>query len=283
MKRKTITLVIYMLVCISLVSVGFAAWVITGGDNTEATGNVTASTVTDKSLTATVPDFETGYENINFGSPIDSSGNAINNDATKWFQFDTVDKENLVAKFSFTLSVGDTSAKLSETLKQVSLTYTVTYPDSTDSTKDNDVDVDSLITKGYVKAPMFSAWWGSKTESSPCVTPTEEDKFADALFNALTSGTNAVASSSVTINIKIEYDWGSVFNYDNPYYFFNGNITVENKETPITGSTVYSKTDEKTVTYKDLAIEALGDIEEAFKNQDTKYTMILNFESVSAQ
>jgi flagellar basal body-associated protein FliL len=268
MKRKTITLVIYMLVCISLVSVGFAAWVITGGDNTEATGNVTASTVTDKSLSVTDPEFEAGYQNINFGSPV---GVDPATTTTKWFQFDTADPENLVAKYSFTLSVGDNNAKLSESLKQVKLTYT-------------DSAVDDLISRNYVKAPMFSAWWGTATEASPCVTPTAEAGFAAALLSALTTGTNAVTGSSVKIYIKIEYDWGSVFNNLNPYEFFNGTVN----DTPITGSTIYSGNQ----TYKDLAIEALGAIDNAFQtaaeessevSADYEYTMILNFESVSAQ
>lgn len=272
MKRKTITLVIYMLVCISLVSVGFAAWVITGGDNTEATGNVTASTVTDKSLNASDPVFSS--QNINFGSP---KGITAAETSTKWFQFDTADEENLVAMYSFTLKVGNgaqNDASIASTVKQVALTYT-------------DSAVDGLISSNYVKAPMFSAWWGTGTEGSPCVTPTEEAGFAAALLSALTTGTNAVSSSSVEINIKIEYDWGSVFNYENPYNFFNGTVNVQGVATQITGSTIYSGNQ----TYKDLAIQALGAIDAAFQTAaeesreevDYEYTMILNFESVSAQ
>ena len=199
---------------------------------------------------------------------------------TKWFQFDTVDEENLVAMYSFTLKVGNgtqNDASIASTVKQVALTYT-------------DSAVDSLISSNYVKAPVFSAWWGSGSENSPCVSPTEEAGFAAALLAALTTGTNAVSSSSVEINIKIEYDWGSVFNNDNPYDFFNGTVKVQGVDTPITGSTVYSKTNEKTVTYKDLAVEALGAIDAAFQTsaeekleqeEDYEYTMILSFESVS--
>lgn len=278
MKRKTITLVIYMLVCISLVSVGFAAWVITGGDNTQATGNVTASTVTDKSLhTSETVTFVSGKQNINFGSPIDESGNAINNDATNWFQFDTADPENLVAIYYFDLWVGngtENDASIASTVKQVKLTYT-------------DSAVDSLISSNYVKAPVFSAWWGDGTEGSPCVTPTEEAGFATALKTALTTTeSTAVSSSSVKIYIKIEYDWGSVFNKKNPYEFFNsvssGSVTYSDNNTPD------DETDD--ITYKDLAIDALGAIDAAFQtaaelkdepNSGYEYTMVLNFESVA--
>ena len=105
MKRKTITLVVYMLVCISLVSVGFAAWVITGGTSTNAGGNVTASTVTDSSLSTSQITWSDG-STIHFGAPVDASGNLIENSEENWFQFNGTDKQVLSVTFSFDLKAG---------------------------------------------------------------------------------------------------------------------------------------------------------------------------------
>ena len=51
MKRKTLTMVLCLLTCLSLVGVGFASWVISSGDTEKLTGNIQVDTVTDHRFT----------------------------------------------------------------------------------------------------------------------------------------------------------------------------------------------------------------------------------------
>ena len=107
MKKKTITLVVYMLVCISLVSVGFAAWIITGGDESVASGNVKATTVHDESLVIEGESWVNQKDSIVFGVP------TLDQNATQdgWLQFDNneEEKQNLEVIWQFTLKLSDTS------------------------------------------------------------------------------------------------------------------------------------------------------------------------------
>lgn len=50
MKRRSLTVLLCLLAIISLASVGFASWVISAGDDVEATGNIQVETVTDQRL-----------------------------------------------------------------------------------------------------------------------------------------------------------------------------------------------------------------------------------------
>ena len=54
MKRKSLTMILCLLTCLSLVGVGFAAWVITGPVEEDVTGNIVVDSVTDNWYTLTV-------------------------------------------------------------------------------------------------------------------------------------------------------------------------------------------------------------------------------------
>ena len=62
MKRKSLTMILCLLTCLSLVGVGFAAWVITAPAEATATGNIEVDTVTDSRLVveATLANSEKG-------------------------------------------------------------------------------------------------------------------------------------------------------------------------------------------------------------------------------
>ena len=54
MKRRTLTIVVGLLLTLSLVGVGFASWVISAKDEETIIGNVEVQTVTDRRLDITV-------------------------------------------------------------------------------------------------------------------------------------------------------------------------------------------------------------------------------------
>lgn len=68
MKRRTLTIVVGLLLCLSLIGVGFASWVITAGDTDEQTGSITVYEVTDERIEITdVTDLSA--KNFVFGAP----------------------------------------------------------------------------------------------------------------------------------------------------------------------------------------------------------------------
>ena len=116
MKRRTLTLTLCLFSLITLFSVGFAAWVITGGTTTDAQGSISASTVTDKSLnlkdemwsqggvTLGDTDGTLNEPTIVFGRPADST--LKETDWLRWTVTDgnpDVPVEEMEATYSFTL------------------------------------------------------------------------------------------------------------------------------------------------------------------------------------
>ena len=207
MKRKTITLVIYMLVCISLVSVGFAAWVITGGDNTQATGNVQASVVTDSSI---VIDDSVGFggnNSIMFGSPNVSA----RTDAYLTFNGD--DKENLSVVYQFTVS--SNSGDLAD-IKTLTATYSVSEEDDK-----GEPTIQSLIDEDYISDVSFSCTVGvTDVKFSGNNNTSDPAALADGLKAAL-NALGDTTDGSATVKITIAYSWGSAFDGVNPYYYYN--------------------------------------------------------------
>lgn len=267
MKRKTITLVIYMLVCMSLVSVGFAAWIITGGDKAETTGNVTASPVVDESLVISEkkwlnePNNVTGTGSITFGRPT-----TVTNDS--WLQADEGDAvEKLTATYQFTLALSDQTQNSSigaavgklESNKisidyspasgiatAIESNYIVNGYDDADNTKDRTVVQFSLD--------------GGKT-----FVNYTQSAFEEAL-EALTT------VKTVNIQIKIEYSWGSEFDGKNPYNFYNC------VEAP-TGNETMPDSNE---TYKAHAKEHLGALYTAINTNNT-FNLVIRIGIAAAQ
>lgn len=68
MKRRTLTIVVGLLLCLSLIGVGFASWVITAGDTNEQTGSITVYEVTDERIEITDVT-NLSEKNFVFGAP----------------------------------------------------------------------------------------------------------------------------------------------------------------------------------------------------------------------
>ncbi len=95
MKRKSLTMILCLLTCLSLVGVGFAAWVISSGDTATATGNITVDTVSDERFSfVSVPTLKEIHFGMNNSTDIPGA----------WLTNDEKNKENLVATFEITLT-----------------------------------------------------------------------------------------------------------------------------------------------------------------------------------
>lgn len=106
MKRKTLTLTLCLLACFAVISVGFAAWIITNDAREEVTGNIQVDTVTDNTMEIELP---TTIGNIVFG------GLAEDNRRNKWLT-NSGDKENLVVTFDVTVKKGGVAADVLPTV-----------------------------------------------------------------------------------------------------------------------------------------------------------------------
>lgn len=223
MKRKTITLVVYMLVCMSLVSVGFAAWIITGGSETEVKGNISAVNVTDQSVSIQQLgwDEETnGNGKINFSYPELASGTA----QAGWLRFDEVDTEDfekLYATYTFRVyAAGNNLATAIDALATVDLKVIDTAIDGLqDSTPNDDSDYyyisDAIISYSISNVSAAASKTGSFTEYKDTTDKTATDIYKAALK------ASAESKTEIWVSVKVEYEWGNIFGGMNPYDFYN--------------------------------------------------------------
>lgn len=230
MKRKTITLVVYMLVCISLVSVGFAAWVITGGDQTSTSGSITATVVEDRSLTIddytdfwAQPNVENNSaELVTTSTPTFVFGRPYgDNNSSRWLQYDNDDPiANLSATYTFDLK---SEIPLVQAFGSGSIIFT----------QPSELVALQADGKKYIGKPVITLTVGSK---SAVLTDSKSDDATDTAgltFTNETGFTGLIAqldSEALTtkVSITITYSWGDYFDDDdddstpnlNPYDYY---------------------------------------------------------------
>lgn len=188
MKRKTLTLCLSLLACLSLIGVGFAAWVISGGDTQDADGTITVDTVTDGRFTVAKP---TITDNIYYGMDLQASAA----DETPWLKNNnaTAD-EKLVVTFDVTVTAASEVAAATEEAWEAA------------------VSVSAVIA-----AIETDAWTAAKTAKVVA------DPVASVEFKSATDTKNAVYTVTITAKwgelFKLADDGDAV----NPYLFYNDN------------------------------------------------------------
>lgn len=187
MKRKTLTIVVGLLLTLSLVGVGFASWVISANDSEQIIGNVEVQTVADRRLDITVKDltystdhYVAGDSNkIFFGMPTEEEITRAGITNPWLTNTDTSKVENLSVTF-----IVEVAYKTASPIEASDITFNASYVA-------NDV-ITGLVTAGYL--------------DNPIVTPTP---VADSDPN------------KVTYEVTLTFDWGSSFSGNNPYLFYN--------------------------------------------------------------
>ena len=254
MKRKTITLVIYMLVCISLVSVGFAAWVITGGDETKATGNVTASAVSDHSLTISNEHWD-GHAvgvldagQIIFGKP----AGEISNEG-KWLQVDSsMPVEQLTDSFVFDVECdpsnvdGVATQFLSDTVGSSTCVFKAP-------------GIAAAIEAHYIQEAVVTvSVKGTNYQTTSPVTVTYAATHTAGIGNQIaTELKKCTADYKATVTITITYKWGfGTGDGQNPFTHYGSIPTAGMNDTAakLIGS------EAETRNYKEQAKQALTSI-----------------------
>lgn len=225
MKRKTITLVVYMLVCMSLVSVGFAAWIITGGSKTEVSGNISATSVTDNSVFI---DKENAYWDGNNakGSIIFGHPKAADKQENAWLQFtsDAAGEEKLYAVYTFRVYIKDTNGNLGDAIDTLATTtLSVLHGGATIAqakTAEEDAIISDLIGKNYITGPKLSFAVGSEAGATVTAVSAANGgtQYSESAFKTALSD---IETYQAWVSVKVEFGWGALFNSVNPYEFYN--------------------------------------------------------------
>ena len=204
-RSKVIAASIAILSSAAVVSTGFAAWVISGGDSKEATGTITADTVTNSyhTIKPAEGDRITFDKNIIFGGPatIDSTITITNS----WLSNNagTDQKENLVAKASFIVENVHSGEDNLATLIDLKTCRFVDVGNKYANAQKND--------ENEVLGVLPS--WGTETIK---VYSAENVKTPGIyLEKGQLNGTN------LSITVYVAFGWGDYFNNNNPYYFYN--------------------------------------------------------------
>ena len=172
MKRRTLTIVVGLLLCLSLIGVGFASWVISAGDTDQATGNIQVEDVTDRRLT--ISSVSKSASDFVFGKGTKGTNS--------WLDASAVAAEVLESTISFNLAYKDgTAIVISGTGQNVTLS--VAFDDDTKTL------LEGAVTAGYIKA-----------------VPTLK-----------------VNGSAGSYSVTVTFEWGALFNNQNPFTWYNNN------------------------------------------------------------
>lgn len=190
-KTKSIALGIAILSCAAVVSTGFAAWIISGGAETNVEATITADTVTNNYHTATVTWDTANNGTICFGHPssmTNSSAWLTNNSADK------VEKLTAVAKV-VVANVNESTTDATTLLDTTKLTLA----------EDQTASYATALTAKYVgSVPAYGATSGNGVGTI-----------------TLGSATYDSSAKTASFDITITFKWGEIFNYQNPYEYYN--------------------------------------------------------------
>lgn len=186
----------------AVVSTGFAAWVISGGDSENVSGTITADAVSNENHL--IDGLAEGAQFIVFGGPktadITAKKDSLVSESSRWLK-NNKNTENLTASWTFNVA-GFDEAPSDNGLSVIDITFTE------GTATEGGTTFASAADKGYVAA--LPAW--SKT----IVT--------DA---GATSGIYLVAGKYDSTNKKMPYTltvvftWGEKFGNMNPYFYYN--------------------------------------------------------------
>ena len=210
MKSKLTITVASILSVLTLVGVGFAAWVISNPSvSADQNGTITAETVSDKSYTL---EAVIGGGEIVFGTPAKMEAK------NAWLTADAkTQKEDLSATLTLTLKYKDWN--------YVPLNFSVTMKSKKGGVDDNTVFT-GLVSKTYITNPKISYSKDSKTNTAEVAMNGAATEISREAFSQNASNPNGESDEkTATLVITITFGWGDHFKVDtenmNPYVFYN--------------------------------------------------------------
>ena len=188
MKRKSLTLLVCLLACLALGSVGFAAWVITNDANATDSGTIRVDVVKDARLSITAEITE--GERIIFGAK--EKDPLV---ANSWMKYEETDDEGVLL-----------NENLKATMKIVIGNFDYVDTLTITLTEDTSAYYAQALAKGYVG-------------ELPVITKTAEE--LKAIADASTEDDNKLVDGTLTVYLDIEFEWGNTFNNLNPIDYYN--------------------------------------------------------------
>ena len=192
-KKSGLISAVIALSCASIVSVGFASWVISQGDEKTVNGSISVDTVTTQAYSIS---FTSGVTDGSLNDVI-AFGKADGTTTYHWLDNNTM-AENLNASFQFTINGIDAATPSGNSATLSDSGYTLTA---------------SLESPAYTAALTDGLTEGGNTYKN--------------LVGALPTPSLAFAGGTFTCSVA--FTWGSDFNQQNPYIYFNNKAgTAEN-------------------------------------------------------
>ena len=207
-RRKKIIMGASLFGAIGLVSVGFAAWVLSAPAEQEKTGYLSVGLVSDKNMKFVGVDTYKQKTTVDNGVVVPVVGEYVQHD-TFHFEPDPNDKTGRVR-------YDGTNAEVLSLFVRGDLQHVQNLGDITASiavTADK-TKFDQAISKGYIVAPeAYKA-----TDNTPAVTLWSSDASTSALFEATTDGQD---DATMTFSYQVKFTWGAAFSGMNPSKYFD--------------------------------------------------------------
>lgn len=203
-RSKMIAASIAILSSAAVVSTGFAAWVISGGDEVVKTdGTITADEISNQVHTISDLTFVDG-NTIYFGAPSNPTSTT-----SSWLSNNSDKKEKLTVNLSFTVSVHESTLPSPKTLFEK---IEVSEQGQTDTKLNYSTYAEAKAGKGYV-ADFPTISLGD--------TYSPEVK-ADTGIYLVKDGELDATRHTQKFNLTVIFGWGTAFGRQNPYYYYNG-------------------------------------------------------------
>ena len=212
-KTKTLALGIGILSSAAVVSTGFAAWIIAGGDTATGTGSITAEGVSEAEHTIKFANDTLGT--IRFGAPKSlptTTYSWLKNDATQ-----DSDKENL--KVSTTFTVANVTDQLEKTADSVKTLFDDSACKLAETTTDDTAKYSKALESNLVAALPSLKWQETAIDTKPGIYVNFVDMQED--------------STTANFTLDIVFGWGSVFAPSdstdpvNPYVYYNNQAKTD--------------------------------------------------------
>lgn len=223
MKKKFLLPILSVCMVVALVSVGFAAWLITGHHTEDAQGQFVTYNVSNEYFKVTVTPTGAGAnENkIVFGKP----ATATVNHTTDWFQFDN-DVGNASLSVAFTITIDADVDFVADSFtpatvlgsNKIKLKLTETPKTPAASTTYNKFD--TAKGAGYVTAPTFKI--NDDTDNATVIDSATATMATGYTIELSASNFEIGADNNATATVTVTFDWGTAFNGQNPFTYYNG-------------------------------------------------------------
>lgn len=232
MKRKFLLPILSVCMVVALVSVGFAAWLITGNDTSDtATGNFVTYDVNNEFFKVTIDPTEAteksgdtittyGTDLVIFGKPTSAM---TTTNATPWFKFDTTDHEQIL-EASFVVTI-DADVDFATGTFEPS---TVLDGNSIQVKLVGPADYDTAVGNGVVAYPTMKY----NSETTTATVANGKTLATDGVVLTIPASAFAIdtTTNNATATVTITYAWGTKFGGTNPYVYFNNTYATANTE-----------------------------------------------------